>query len=511
MGATDLIDGAGFIRKFGASYVWGASQEIWSIDFSPNQDVFAWQVDRSTFDHLLLENAKENGVEVLEGAVVTDVGLTGPLVDHVVVSQNGIKSTISAKYYVDASGQSSVLASKLHRRIFDRRFRNLAVYSYYKPSRVLDDPNAGDILISSVDSGWLWHIPLAGAVASVGWVGGDYSLAELRRLGRERFLEMAISSCPTVRKLLEGARRVAPVRIERDWSYSSADDFGGPNHLLVGDAACFIDPVLSSGVFLAMHGAYIGAICLNTALSVTDTNSLITPSRLLEFYSERYRQVFNSFRDMADFWYHGQRSRDSWFWKARQVTGGKAAQNVHSQRAFVHLVAGFHGNSALQKLATAATAGFSSHELPILFENLASHILPGPLKPITYFAQTNDFPRELEEKRLDYLQGVLSDHLPDSKVVRSPHVQLEETLVEREFQWVPGLKAIPHSWLRKTLDHDVTGYMVTLDLGEVLKALSEPWPVMALKDRLLQFLAPREADTTLRQLFDVGLIEQVNA
>ena len=217
-------------------------------------------------------------------------------------------------------------------REWDSAFRNLAVYGYFDGGRHLDPPDDGNIFIEATEHGWLWKIPLAGGVSSVGAVvDRDYGAAQIRRVGLERFFSEQIASSRRTRGLLTAAVvRQGPTAV-RDWSYC-AKSMVGDDFVLVGDAACFIDPLFSTGVHLAVTGAHLAAAYVNTALS---TPHLRAPAGAA--YARLYTNQYAHFRELAKLFYASNRTADSYFWEARRIAGSPGDA---PRAAFVRAVSG---------------------------------------------------------------------------------------------------------------------------------------------------------------------------
>ncbi len=224
----------------------------------------AYEVDRSEFDQLLLENAAQTGVDVRQGAQVIRFDLDKAEGVEVVARSQGTETTYQARLLIDASGQSSLLAGRLGLREMDQELKNFAVFSHFEGASRHTGEAEGDISVVLVPDGWWWVIPLRGNRTSVGLVGPSRNLAGQKptkptsRLASRRRRSYASAS--------RGPRRVAPVRSVSDYSYVSRK-LAGDRFVLVGDAAAFIDPVFSTGVYLGMLGAFRAAEAVDAALS----------------------------------------------------------------------------------------------------------------------------------------------------------------------------------------------------------------------------------------------------
>ena len=338
LGVGAALRRAGFFIKTGGSYLWGRSPTPWSITFSgpregPRERTWAWHVERARFDALLLARARRLGAVVRQPAAVAEVGLSGDRVTGLGVrTAAGRIERVRAKVYLDASGQAGVLASRLGWRVYDRQLRHMAVYTYYEGARLFTGPRHNHIFIENIDDGWVWFIPLSERRVSVGVVT-SLSLAEQARAGLEAFfLERLAKTREASRRVAAPARRVAEFRVERDWSYRSRR-FAGKNFMLVGDAAAFIDPLLSYGVTLAMNSGELAADCADGALA--------DPARAAEFfahYDAAHGARFDELRDFTKYFYDGNRHRERYFWKARRILAHRS--NRYAKAAFTYLVSG---------------------------------------------------------------------------------------------------------------------------------------------------------------------------
>ncbi|MXX80562.1 MAG: FAD-dependent oxidoreductase [Chloroflexi bacterium] len=334
IGAMPAIESAGFVVKRGATLVWGKDHEPWSWYFAddPGQRPTSFQVVRSEFDHILLKNAAEHGVDVREEHQVLDIRSDADRVTGLTYRHAGATGEIACRFLVDASGQAALLSRKFSLHRWDEYFKNLAVYGYYRDAAHLDPPNHGNIFIESYEHGWLWKIPLHTGASSVGAVvDKEIGQRGLRELGPRGFLEAQVALAPNTRALLDGATLVEEPSIERDWSYTSTR-FAGDGYVLVGDAACFVDPLFSSGVHLALGSATLAANYVQSALEQPQTRE-----QAAQLYESLYRKQYDYFHVTAQLFYGTNRSADSYFWEARRILGDGDAT---PREAFVRVVSG---------------------------------------------------------------------------------------------------------------------------------------------------------------------------
>ena len=367
LGVLSAVEAQGFLKKLGATMVWGRDKEPWSWFFGETNLRYphSYQVWRPTFDQLLLDNAAASGVEVRQGwratEVLFDQDSAASQTRHSGEGRNpaipndqqppdkrtvtgvrcvdsvGHEQVINARFLVDASGQNGLLGRQLGLRRWDESFRNLAVYAYYEGAERLPPPADSNIFIESYTHGWLWTIPLHTGLSSVGAVV-DQKVGEtlVQDLGLERFLDEQLGLAPYTATMLSNARRVSGPFIVKDWSYA-CDNMAGDGYVLAGDAACFIDPLFSSGVHLALMSGVLAAAYATTALRSPD----MAPAAA-QVYQELYMKEYHHFREMVRLFYSSNRTVESYFWEARRILeGDQASESGLSARAsFIQAVAG---------------------------------------------------------------------------------------------------------------------------------------------------------------------------
>ena len=310
--------------------VWGIEKEPWTWYFRETNTRFphSYQVNRPEFDQILLQYARDVGVRVYEQTRIDEVLFECERAVGVRIRDRSIEGS----FVIDATGQSCLISSTLNMRMWDEMFTNLAIYAYFSNGRHLEGENRGNILIESVPSGWLWKIPLKNDMSSVGLVADrDSMVPTMRQRGIPAVYSSAIEESSIVNDLLSDAQRSSNPVVTRDWSYQSRK-FAGPGWVCVGDAACFIDPLFSTGVHLAVSGAFIAAALVETALNSPD---LVCEAS--ESYDQLYRQQYEHFRELTALFYAGNRTIDSYFWESRRI----ANQKGYSPReAFIRTVSG---------------------------------------------------------------------------------------------------------------------------------------------------------------------------
>ena len=341
LGVLEEVQAAGFVPKYGATMVWGRDDAPWSWHFRETNERYphAYQVWRPRFDQILLENSRRAGVDVREGWRALDVEFEGERAARVRCrpeaggKAGGDEETIEAGWVVDATGQSGLIGRRLSLREPDEFFRNLAVYGYRRGARRLDGIDSGNIFIEAFEHGWTWAIPLPDDVMSVGVVvDAAWGAEGLGKASPQAFLDAQVGRTNYTREMLASSELVDEARVVRDWSYVS-QRLVGEGYILVGDAACFVDPLFSSGVHLALSSAVLASAYVTSALR---TPELREPAA--EVYTQLYMQQYHQFREMAALFYASNRSADSYFWEARRIVGGDDA--VTAREAFIAAVAG---------------------------------------------------------------------------------------------------------------------------------------------------------------------------
>jgi len=226
----------------------------------------AFQVWRQDFDKMLYDHARECGADAREGHAVVKVEQNGPRDTHLDVNtDDGGSYRVQARYVVDASGRDAFLSAKKKLRRKNHQHQSAAIFGHFRGAERRSGADAGNISIYSFEHGWMWMIPLPDEVMSVGAVCRPDYLKQ--RKGRTvDFLQATLQSSPALWRRLRHAELIGnEVRVTGNYSYDSLQ-MGGPGWVLVGDAFAFLDPVFSSGVYLAMSGAEQAAAVVDTAL-----------------------------------------------------------------------------------------------------------------------------------------------------------------------------------------------------------------------------------------------------
>jgi flavin-dependent dehydrogenase len=267
LGVKEAVDRIG-MPKYGIEFVPPDSSARTYVEFQEGWDPNkgdAWQVRRSELDELLFRNAAEQGALALEGAAVRQVDFDADGATVQAVLDDGTRRTWRARFVVDASGRQTLLANKFRTKQKNPDHNSTALFGHFRDARRLEGRREGNISICWFEHGWFWFIPLADGTTSVGAVCWAYYLKARDKPLKEYFFE-TIAMCPELHDRLRGATLVDDrVHATGNFAYSSTAATG-ERHVLLGDAFTFIDPMFSSGVYLAMRSAFNGAELVATAL-----------------------------------------------------------------------------------------------------------------------------------------------------------------------------------------------------------------------------------------------------
>jgi len=376
LGVRDAIEAAGFTRKQGVSLLWGAHSKLWSIDFEDGGPYsYTWQVKRADFDLILLEHARKLGVTVIEEATVRDVVLTDGRATGVTynLGRGGPTVEATARYIVDASGQTRLIGRKFDTIEIHDDLKNLAVWTYFQGGHHFEGKMAGNILVENHVDGWLWVIPLSDGSRSVGFVGPSAAVAA-STLSKTELLESKIASSELTRSMLVGAVRVADVRAARDWSYTCTS-FSGPGYLIVGDSAAFIDPLFSTGVTLAMRSASSAAATVAAALA--------EPHREVDHqrgYEEGYRAFLDSVRSFVRYFYDASKDVDLYFAKAKSLVD--PIGRMTDRQDFILMISGLSAARSVIQPGAVPVSGVIDGHRALLEDVEAAEAQPSELELI---------------------------------------------------------------------------------------------------------------------------------
>jgi flavin-dependent dehydrogenase len=275
LGVADEIAALG-MEKYGIEFVSPWHDHRTLLEFADAWDksmAKAYQVRRSDFDHVLIRNAATRGANVIEGCRVREVTLRGDGSGGVVTGEldncgdDGATVRYDARIVIDASGRDTFLANKLGAKVKNKEHNSSALYGHFENAERLPGKLEGNITIFWFAHGWFWFIPLADGATSIGAVCWPYYL---KTRGKDRsindFFMDTIALCAPLAERLRNARLIGDAEATGNYSYSTTHAHG-PDYLLLGDAFAFVDPVFSSGVYLAMNSAFCGVELVTARLT----------------------------------------------------------------------------------------------------------------------------------------------------------------------------------------------------------------------------------------------------
>lgn len=280
IGMLPKLKASNFVKKYSVQFITPSgkeSQPFYFDEMNPHECSQTWQVVRSEFDRMMLDNAAEHGAEVWQDANVTQVVMEETEHDAlgratgVVVQRAGHAPVmVRGKVIVDATGTNSLLSRKLGTRVADPKLRKASIFAHYKGARRDVGKNEGATLVISTKDhdGWFWYIPLPDDVVSIGVVGELDNLITGRGTP-EQTLDEEIRNCRGLDDRMTHATRVSDVHVLSDFSWRSTR-CAGEGWVLVGDAFGFLDPVYSSGVFLALKSGEMAADAIIEGLANDD-------------------------------------------------------------------------------------------------------------------------------------------------------------------------------------------------------------------------------------------------
>ena len=298
LGLHEKFSRAGFMKKFGGEMFGSCSEtgnKFYFKDAFRSQTDHAYQVTRADFDKVLLDHAAESGAEVHEETSVERVTFSGEDVD-LSLAANGSPRNLRARYVIDASGRNSVLGNHFGIKKTYDHLQKLSIFAHYDGVWRAEGIDATlTLLIRGIDR-WFWVIPLTMERTSIGVVL-DSEVFRKSKLSAEDFLEETLAEQPIIAKRMTNARRATKVYVATDFSYRSTK-LQGNRWLLAGDAAGFIDPIFSSGVFLAV---FSGEQCADVLNEVLDRPR--KARRLFPRYERALNRAMDIYLRFVNAWY----------------------------------------------------------------------------------------------------------------------------------------------------------------------------------------------------------------
>lgn len=293
LGLTQELWDGDYFPKYGAYFVTGDGQVSYEFRFDKRlSDPYrnSFQVTRSAFDHLLLKNAEKHGVDVRQQTPVTSIDLSDP-------EKAMVNGDLEARFVVDASGHGGIVGSRAGLRADVESLKKIAFFAHYENVPRAAGKNAGNTVIVVIRNAWFWLIPITAEIMSVGLVVDREHFLSCG-LEPEALLERTIASAPWVAERMKDARRITQVHARKDFSFRMSSLAGG-NYALVGDAAGFLDPIFSTGVFMAMKSADMVVPAVVERLRDGSMKGLRSYEREMQRGLDKYLRFIRQFYDPA--------------------------------------------------------------------------------------------------------------------------------------------------------------------------------------------------------------------
>jgi flavin-dependent dehydrogenase len=280
LGMLEKLRASHFPQKYSVQFysrTGKASNPFYFFQTNPHDSAVTWQVLRSEFDQMLLDNAKEKGVEIRRGIGVREVLFEGDTATGVVTQNvDGTRETFHATVIVDSTGQRSLIGRQLNLNTTEPNLKMASLFTHYEGGHRDEGIDEGATLILHTEEkdSWFWSIPLPYNRTSIGVVGElDYLLQNRRdadgKLNVQKIFNEELAKCAPLQQRLEGANQLFPIQSTKDFSYR-ASRIAGNNWVLVGDAFGFLDPVYSTGLFLALKSGEMAADVIIEAFHKND-------------------------------------------------------------------------------------------------------------------------------------------------------------------------------------------------------------------------------------------------
>jgi flavin-dependent dehydrogenase len=271
LGVRNEVEKIG-MPKYGVEFVSPYHKRAVGLEFGQAWDKnfpYSYQVRRADFDHILLKNAAAKGAQVIEECKVGEVEFLpeGGAIAMATDVDGNLRS-YKARFIVDATGRDTLLATRLNLKERNRRHNSAAVYGHFTGAERLPGKAEGNITIFWFDYGWFWFIPLADGTTSIGAVCKPDYIKNRQTSDITAFFQETIALSAELSERLKNATLTGPATATGNYSYRASRMTGkaGQSYLMLGDAFAFIDPVFSTGVYLAMRSAFLGAKAVSTCL-----------------------------------------------------------------------------------------------------------------------------------------------------------------------------------------------------------------------------------------------------
>jgi FADH2-dependent halogenase len=299
MGVLPVLEAAGFTPKHGAQFHLGNASKSLYLQFRSGRftrESLAFQVDRAKFDHLLLTHARSCGADVREGWAVLATCSDSAGTRLEARNPDGQVHTFTGAFLVDASGRGNFTGNQAGLRHIHTHHRKVAVFGHFSGVAIDPGEKGGDTVIVRLEHQWFWVIPLAPDRVSVGCVLEERELARAKQSPEQLFFQLCASSAAMTERM-KNAQPVTRIQTTSDFSYYNRRLIG-PRLIRIGDAAGFMDPIFSAGVFLAMHSGQLAADIIDQSLAHGEDGA-----RQLRRYEKRMFSAMRLYWHMVEQFY----------------------------------------------------------------------------------------------------------------------------------------------------------------------------------------------------------------
>ena len=293
----EALNRSNFVKKYSVQFAsedGSVSQPFYFSKHFDHDAAQTWQVVRSEFDQMLLDNAANKGAQVWEQTAAKQLVSENDVVVGVETEQaSGAKQSFRAPITIDCSGRDGFAMNRNQWRLRDPDLSKIALWTYYQGAIRDEGLDEGATTIAYLpDRGWFWYIPLPDQIVSVGITADrDYLYREGKDL--EAIFDREVKANKWIEQHLSTGQRIKPFLVTGDYSYRSqycAND----GLVLAGDAMAFLDPVFSSGVFLALQSGVMAADAVEEALRANNVSA-----RQFVQYSEKLCQGIEAMRKLV--------------------------------------------------------------------------------------------------------------------------------------------------------------------------------------------------------------------
>lgn len=299
MGVLPALEAVGFPKKQGAQFHIGNASKALKLVFrngSFTRETSAFQVERATFDDILLKHARTSGAEVREGWAVSRFTHHGNCVSVQARSDAGEQSEFRGKFLVDASGRANLTGNMENAKVTHPHLKKICIFGHFEGVKLDEGPPGGDTVIVRLEDKWFWLIPINHKKTSIGCIMDQAAFVRSKSTAADLF-EQIVRSSAEMRGRMKNARLIGELQTTTDFSYYNRR-LVGSRLLRVGDAAGFMDPIFSAGVYLAMYSGKLAARAIEESLMANDDGG-----RRLRRYEKRVFAAMHLYWRMIEAFY----------------------------------------------------------------------------------------------------------------------------------------------------------------------------------------------------------------